>query len=128
MKTIAYNVEFKIGDDLIKLQGAATDNNELQDAIKVMVSAIINPKVNTRFNMRVRGIPENGRIPAIKAIRTVTGYGLREAKDLCDAAATSFQFVPTIINGKPEIYDREIAEKVLIQLKPFFTDVEAKPL
>lgn len=73
------------------------------------IAAVLDPDIkgemffamltNTFGNkLSVRGIVLN-RVSAIKAIRTVTGYGLKEAKDLSDLMQTG-QTVELTINPK----------------------------
>ncbi len=66
------------------------------------------------YNVELKGIGEK-KIEVIKVVRDVTGKGLKEAKDLVDAAATS-----------PQVVAEEVEKKDAEEMKKKFEEAGAQ--
>jgi large subunit ribosomal protein L7/L12 len=104
--------------DLIKLM---EDKFGVSAAAAVTVAAPANAageaaaEEKTEFNIMLTKIGEN-KINVIKAIRTITGLGLKEAKDLVEAA-------PTVVK---EGVNKVLAAEIKKQLEEAGATVEVK--
>lgn len=65
------------------------------------------------------------RVIAIKAVRSLTGWGLKEAKDLVDDAQTRLAWVSIPINVKDEYWGGRTAEQVYDQSVDDLVSVKA---
>lgn len=54
------------------------------DLYERIVKAIENKCGESTVNVTLRSLPSHQMIPAIKALRLATGWGLKESKDFCD--------------------------------------------
>ncbi len=70
------------------------------------------------FNVELKGVGDK-KIEVIKIVRDVTGKGLKEAKDLVDAAASSPQMIATEVKKEEaeEIKKKFLAVGASIELK-----------
>ncbi|MCB9745662.1 MAG: 50S ribosomal protein L7/L12 [Alphaproteobacteria bacterium] len=80
-------------------------------------AAAVEEEEPTEFNVLLKGFGDN-KIKVIKAIRAITGLGLKEAKELVEA-------VPSVIK---ESVDKEAAESVKKDLEEAGAEVEIKPV
>jgi len=70
------------------------------------------------FNIELKGVGDK-KIEVIKIVRDITGKGLKEAKDLVDAAASSPQIVATEVKKEEaeEIKKKFLAGGAQVELK-----------
>lgn len=68
------------------------------------------PKPESKFNVRIDSAGQN-KIGVIKAIRSVTNLGLKEAKDLADAASPNSAYaLSDVVYGKAQAFAQAVRE------------------
>ncbi len=70
----------------------------------------------TEFDVILKAVDASAKLAAIKAVRSITGLGLKEAKDLVEAAPKAIK----------EGVSKEEADKVAEELKAAGAEVEVK--
>jgi len=99
---------------------ANTASNDLHDRIVSALEVALG--VNQRCQVTITGgMSTDNRIPCIRAIRTATGWGLKEAKDWTDILVGGWKwdkFVPAASGTKQTITLKtpEVAEQLLRDL------------
>lgn len=76
--------------------GRSFNQTRLEDQNKILMSLFSRPEVfvNIRTYMETADLSPSKKIPNIKAIRTLTGWGLKEAKDFVEAFKFSAPELP----------------------------------
>lgn len=94
------------------------DVNEVSVNAIDFIKRVTTERLGVCYRLKVREIPggdylQNNRIKAIKGIRTVTGLGLKEAKDAVDSVTSGISVIlPTVFDSPKSI---EMAKIVLFQ-------------
>lgn len=69
-------------DEGMKLWETIADSVDPDIKAKIFFAMLTGEYINF---ITITGYAQGQKVPAIKAIRTVTGLGLKEAKDICDS-------------------------------------------
>ena len=70
----------------------------------------------TEFDVILKAFPDSGKLAVIKAVRSITGLGLKEAKDMVEGAPKAIK----------EGVSKDEADKVAEELKAAGAEVEIK--
>ena len=73
-----------IGMTIREAIAMASSSSCTGDMYERIVAAIENACNESTTNVTLRWFPSHQMIPAIKALRLATGWGLKESKDFCD--------------------------------------------
>jgi ribosomal protein L7/L12 len=114
------NINIQTTEFSFGLSTSITDPVEIKARLGEIIDATL--RTNKLYYIFLGGpIINSERIRAIKAVRTVTRLGLREAKDIVDAADVNTSRsvkLPIIVEEKDRV-------QVITELTPWFSSVEA---
>lgn len=65
-------------------------------------------KEKTEFDLKITAVPASAKIKVIKEVRTITGLGLKEAKELVEKA-------PTLVKDKLSKEDADKFKALLVE-------------
>ena len=125
-KELVEQIEQMPAIDLAELVKILENRFGVSSAMPVVMAGAVTPssqvatdaEEKTSFNVELKQVGDK-KIDVIKAVRDLTGKGLKEAKDLVDAAATSPQLLKE--NAK-----KEEAEEIKKKLSEAGATVELK--